>query len=420
MRKLYIICGIIVMTFVHSHNALAQTCDTVKYQESATWTDTNYRTLTPFPDFYGGYVNGTDGFGTYQKANYFDLSGTSFTYILGTSIKFNKANSTKSANLSKIIYFKVYDDNGGKPGTLLGTAQHTLSEIKTDVDAGKNTLIDFSPAIALPASKKFYVSVDISNFNWSISGLQKDSIAIGSTKDDEVLPNTAWEYEDDSTWVAFPDNWFTDSASTNPLSVQLWIFPYVSINSAGCGVLPVNLLSFNAERKNNDVTLNWEVSAEMNMKGYEIEKANNNGVFSNLMFVPAFNNLKNQKYTATDKNAFANSPAVQYRLKQIDGDGRITYSKIITLKNNSVLTDAVFANPFTGALKLQLNLSVASTVALQLYDMQGRLVAVQNAALYGVSGNSITMAATENLAPGNYFLKVNVNKEVFVYKLVKQ
>ena len=151
------LCGLLVLStllFVEAH--AQQACDTINSPVSPTWKDTSYKYTDPFGTFLG-YINGTNNDGPLQKANYFDLSGTAYNYILGTLVKFGKANSTLPANLSKLIYFRVYsaDPAKGVPSTLLATAQKTLAEVKADVDAGKNTVVVFPTATALPADKKF-------------------------------------------------------------------------------------------------------------------------------------------------------------------------------------------------------------------------------------------------------------------------
>ncbi len=400
--------------------ANAQTdCDTINFPVPNNWSGISYQAPTLFPGFYGGYINGVNWTGDLEKANFFDLSATSFTHLLGTMIKFGKANSTNSDNLSKVVYFKVYADEDGKPGALLTTAQNTLSEINKDVSAGLTTNINFSPAIPLPASKKFYVSVDISNFIWTVGGAERDSIWIAGTADDETV-NTAWEFENDSTWVAYPDNWSNPNDESNPLDATLWIFPYVSSSETGCATLPVTLLSFNGDRRNNEVLLKWQVSNEINMNGYEIERADNDGIFKTIAIVKAINSLKTEVYSVTDKNAFINASTVQYRLKQIDHDGSVKYSTIITIKSSATVSNILFSNPFTGALTVQFSLSIPEKVSMNLYEIHGRLVAAERPALFSISSNIIYLNSTQNINAGTYLLEINAGNERFVYKVVKQ
>lgn len=377
-------------------------CDTVNYPINSSWSYGTY-----FISDYGDFVNGTNSYGDKQKANYFDLSSTSYTYLTSAFFVFAYANSSIPANLSKNVLFKVYADNAGKPGSLLATEQRQLSDIKPYVDNFYEVV--FATPVSLPSSKKFYVSVDLSNFSYP-----DDSIAIGGTDDAEVPTNQAWEQWYNNAWYAY------SNANSWGFTMALYIFPSVSTSSSGCGLLPVNLLSFNAQRINKDVKLTWQIADEFNMKGYELQRADNNAVFKTVQSVTALNYAKNQSYSVTDKNAFVSSSTVQYRLKQIDGDGSVKYSRVIAVKANAIISDISFANPFNGALKLQLSLATAQNISVQVFDMQGKPVVSQLNKMYSTSSNSIVLDGTSSLKPGMYILKVNAGSEQLQYKIIKQ
>lgn len=387
-------------------------CDTVNYPISDSWSGTTYIYTYTSDGSLAGFVNGVNANSQKQKANFFDLSATDYTYLTSTFVAFGDASSNINSSLSKKIFFKVYDDIGGKPGTLLATEERTLAQVKEDVDGGFLTQIDFATPIELPASKKFYISVDVSNFLWTPTPGKQDAIWIGGTLPGEDPPGKAWTQEKNNTWVSYSNEY--------PLEVTLWMFPIVSTSAAGCTALPIKLLSFNAERKSNDVTLSWKISNELNMKQYELERADNNGNFKTVATVKSLNSLKDQSYTVTDKNAFNLAASVQYRLKQVDGDGSVNYSRVVTVKSTAVITDVTFANPFNGSLKLQLNLAASQLVSVSVYDMQGKLVASEKPTMYNASASTIILNSTANLKSGLYVLKLNAGTEQAVYKVVKQ
>ncbi len=105
MHKLYLS----VIFFCVSLVAAAQTCDTINFPAPPNWSDTFYEIANgPFPGYISGYINGINASsgGDLQKANYFDLSATSYTHILGTSVKFGKANSTKTLTSQRAFILK--------------------------------------------------------------------------------------------------------------------------------------------------------------------------------------------------------------------------------------------------------------------------------------------------------------------------
>jgi len=388
-------------------------CDTTYLNQAfENWSDYYY--TTSYPGYIFGVIN-YPGFTFKQSGNFFDLSGTSYSYITGAAILFNFANSNVASELNKNVIFHVYDDNGGIPGNEIGSTSLTLGQIKADVQDGNFTVVNFPTPLALPVSQQFYVTVDYSAFKWA--GSTRDSLSVGASGDDEDL-SIAYQYSQQlGGWYAVSDVW---GAAGDPLNVSLWVFPFVSTSEAGCSSLPVKLLSFNAERKSSDVTLSWKISNELNMKQYELERADNNGNFKTVATVKSLNSLKDQSYTVTDKNAFNLAASVQYRLKQVDGDGSVNYSRVVTVKSTAVITDVTFANPFNGSLKLQLNLAASQLVSVSLYDMQGKLVASEKPAMYNASANTIILNSTANLKSGLYVLKLNAGTEQAVYKVVKQ
>ena len=392
----------------HVTPGVMASCDTINLPTPDNWNLVVYLLSQD-----GGFLSGVNTFNDQEKANYFDLSGQTYGYLTGTYVYFAYANSQTSASLSKLVNFKVYSSASGVPGTQIGsTVSIPLSSIKTDVDGNYLTLVTFPSAIALPASKQFFVSVDISNFSWT----NNDSIAIVSTSDGDYAPGTgtAWEKQIDGNWYNFDNTWGLDAA--------LAIFPFVSETATSCSLLPVSLLSFASEKTNGnkDVLLTWKVAQEINMKGYEVEKANNDNKFETIQFVAAKNDFKPQSYSYTDADAFTKSTNVQYRLKQVDNDGTIKYSAITTAKSTSALNKLVFANPFNGVLTLNLNLSNPAMVNIDLFDINGKRVATQQAKQMPQGISIITLNSTTSLQSGVYLLKINIGDEAYKYKIVKQ
>ena len=383
-------------------------CDTINYPFPGNWNLTVYSLTSPG----SGYVSGTNSTDDKQKANYFDLSATSDSYITGTAVYFGYANSSNSANLSKYVYFKVYADDNGTPSTQLGVDSLPLSALKTDVDSGFISSITFTNPIVLPASKKFYVSVDFSNLSFE----DGDTLALVETSDGDLAAGTGTAYEQwsDDSWHNFndPSTWNFDAA--------LVILPFVSTTEGACGILPVNLVSFDAVKQNKDVLLNWKVADEINMKGYQLEKADNNNNYKPVAYLQAHNSAKTPSYSYTDINATSTVGNIQYRLKLIDNDGKVQYSKIVSIKAASAVNNVTFTNPFNGTLRMQLNLANAAQVKINVYDVRGNLVGSEKPASYAASSNSIELKSTAALQSGMYIIKVLVGNEQLNYKVIKQ
>ena len=194
-------------------------CQGLNYPVPAGWQLVNYITGTAGAD---GFVNGCNTYNDKQKAMYFDASALPYTYLTQVYIAFGVA---YSSNASKIVPVRIYDGTAGpasQPGTLMATTNLTMGEIMADVNGGYYTIADFATPVTLPASKRFFVSVDISNLSWT--GLPKDSLSIVSNTNGNtnVIANPVWEQQSDNLWYRY------NSSGSWPLNISLIIHPFLT------------------------------------------------------------------------------------------------------------------------------------------------------------------------------------------------
>ena len=103
-------------------------------------------------------------------------------------------------------------------------------------------------------------------------------------------------------------------------------------------LLPLKLLNFSALRKNHAIELIWTTSEEMNLSHYEVERSVNGREFSKIKVVASLNQIQQTTYSILDN--FSVNGIVFYRLKTVENNGVIRYSKIISINNgngNSVM-----------------------------------------------------------------------------------
>ncbi len=447
MRKLYIGLGIAAFFALLSTTTNAQTtsseeiydvpsfgnttgdCDTINYPIHPKWRRHLYK-FTEEDSTVQGFYNGTSYFGDLQKANFFDLSATArMPYISAVRVAFNFAYSPVSSELDKNIILKVLRDDNGKPGEEITRGTVRYGYVIDSVQRVNQTLypesgpkgskvpvlftIPMDKVGEIPEDGKFYISADFSGL--TINRQTKPGINIPGTRNDIVNVNTAWTMTNDGQWHSHEELYSGDSS----FKTTLYMFPMMSNIVTGCAVMPVQLLSFNANRNAQNVTLNWKVTAEYSMDSYVIERADNNNKFVAVGTVKAVNNLKDIEYNFVDKNAFNNASVVQYRLRQVNADGSSTFSRIISVKSGSIISDVTFANPFTGALTIQLNLASSEKVSFAVYNIQGALVAQLAPANYNANANRIVLNNTANLQAGLYILKITAGSEQSVFKVVK-
>jgi predicted esterase len=97
------------------------------------------------------------------------------------------------------------------------------------------------------------------------------------------------------------------------------------------GSLPVEWLSFTAMRANPGVVLAWSTAQEKNNDHFDIERSDDGNTFIKVgQHTAAGNSQSAQHYTFTDGEA-GNQFYYYYRIKQIDLDGKFSYTKTVAV-----------------------------------------------------------------------------------------
>jgi hypothetical protein len=170
----------------------------------------------------------------------------------------------------------------------------------------------------------------------------------------------------------------------------------------GCIITPVNFQSFTAARNNSTVLLKWTTASEQNNSGFVIEKQTGNGTWQAVAFVPTQapggNSTSALSYTFTDANT--SSGITNYRIRQVDIDGRFSYSVTRALKGiGQSAKTIVYPNPsMNGTVNIIFEDRI-NTRDITLIDMSGRIIKQWNS----VTNNNLQVT---NLTPGMYGLRV--------------
>ncbi len=353
----------------------------------------------------GGFATGTNGYGDLAKAQYFDVSSSNDNYLKEVYIYFAAASPS---DFSKWVPIDVIEGTGHKVGGVMGTAYLTMDAIVNDVNHNRFSHVVFNAALNLPASKQFYVSVNMKNLHFLPN---HDTLAIVSSPFDKGYG--AWDEYSDGTWIPFasPNDYGKD--------LSLYIYPLLSPTPT-CTAMPVHLTSLTGQAKENNVVLNWQVTQEVNMKQYNVERAYNNLQFVYAGTVPAVNTNINHTYSYVDQNAAGVAPGnLYYRLKQVNADGNITYSTVTQVPVTGAKFTAKVVNPFHGVVHVNITSPTVQTLQATLYDLQGRKVATLGSNVLGVGYTVITLP-TGPLPKGIYILNLSTGSMVYKYKIVNE
>lgn len=188
-------------------------------------------------------------------------------------------------------------------------------------------------------------------------------------------------------------------------------------------VLPIELIYFKAETcKFNEVCFNWETASEINNNHYEVERSldalNFGPVLSLNTKAPDGNSHYTISYTGTDESPI--NGINYYRLKQVDNDQTISYSKVISvhLVTDKELQFLIFPNFNSGEFTAKITgLKNSENVSVLLRDPSGSIV---YKALHHVDEtlSKIKVVPPFKLQDGFYFCSFIIGDSEHVVKVV--
>ncbi len=173
--------------------------------------------------------------------------------------------------------------------------------------------------------------------------------------------------------------------------------PIVIVTGAAGGPLPVKLSSFSAIRSKQVVALNWNTEFEIDAKEFVLERAEGNEFRSVGTIKSSGNSSAKKSYSFNDKNE--NAGNTYYRLKNVDLNGRFTYSEIRTVKGIGSAPDVtVFPNPARSNSQISV-VGAAANSSIQLLDFSGKVLKSMN----NNSVNSMDLSGVKN---GTYLIRI--------------
>jgi hypothetical protein len=137
----------------------------------------------------------------------------------------------------------------------------------------------------------------------------------------------------------------------------------------------------------------------------------------------AGNSARVVNYQVTDAKVFnkMNSQIAYYRIKQVDMDGQFSYSNIVRVNKNSnqIHSVSVYPNPFVNTTAVSLNTNSSGTAQVEITDIQGRLIGGESVSVQ-TGLNMIPVTTLSDARTGIYFVKITIDGESQVLKVVKQ
>lgn len=190
----------------------------------------------------------------------------------------------------------------------------------------------------------------------------------------------------------------------------------------GLGIIPVELVSFNAEVEQNVIVLKWETATETNNQAFMIERSSDNFNFEKIGEIEGKGTTtEKQEYIFRDASIASGKGKVYYRLRQIDFDGTENLSDVIEVDYSMIPTvfnlSQNYPNPFNPMTTIRFDIPKEVKVTLKMYDMLGAEVEtlideVMEPGYYKYEWNA------SKFASGVYFYRITAGNFVSTKKLI--
>ena len=222
------------------------------------------------------------------------------------------------------------------------------------------------------------------------------------------------------TWtLRVKDNYAGDGGSLTAWGLR------VCVNNI---VIPVEMVDFKATPLKNKIQLDWQTATERNNAGFDIQRS------TDPLFAESNNSSKSQITTIgfmkgqgdvsklVDYQYFDDKirlgTTYYYRLRQLDFDGKETFSKVVAanLNKDGVWDIALEPNPATSLLNIEVLGKANQTVNIEMYSIEGKLVITKKIT---TDNNKTTLDLTP-LSTGIYMLKCYAGTSYFIKKVVKK
>jgi parallel beta-helix repeat protein len=196
------------------------------------------------------------------------------------------------------------------------------------------------------------------------------------------------------------------------------------LNKNGGGVVPVDLISFNAKAVSNRVEITWETGSEYNSDRFEVERATmtdaGKSLFSRISEIQASGKSNSVKAygPVIDKNVTTDAIYV-YRLKMIDLDGSFNYSDEIQVSIGSgegLTLGSPVPNPASNQAFVNFSLLEDANVTIELYDVTGKMVKVLMNG-YAKAGNNLATFDLQDIPSGSYTYILRIGNTMLTKQL---
>lgn len=206
-------------------------------------------------------------------------------------------------------------------------------------------------------------------------------------------------------YILLIDNW---SASNSPFNLGIGLSGGASLD---CVPLPIELMSFTGEATESGNELQWQTMAEINNDYFVLEASKDAANFVAIGNVDgAGNSVTPREYAFLDQNPLAD--LTYYRLKQVDFDGKFSYSDIISIKRRGEGEVIISPNPVRDVLNIEIQAAYSGNYSFMVIDMLGAVI--EKSVQLSKGSNKVKLTVFSKLSKGFYMLKIVDENNVII------
>src|SRR5690554_5044772 len=181
------------------------------------------------------------------------------------------------------------------------------------------------------------------------------------------------------------------------------------ITVPGTSVLPIELITFDAIKKDRQVELSWKTATETNNDFFTIARSVDGKYWEDLQYIEgAGNSVQVQEYSYTDDAPYAGIS--YYRLTQTDFDGTQKTFPIVSVEEKDLEVLQAYPNPVVHTVTL---MGVKENQAIRIFNAVG--IEVTENTQVSISPSKKTLINMNDLPKGMYYI-VNGAKQIKVLK----
>lgn len=169
-------------------------------------------------------------------------------------------------------------------------------------------------------------------------------------------------------------------------------------------ILPVSYLNFAGKATEQGNLIQWDTHIEDALAGFVLERSPDGQSFDEVAYFDAMASQgQGYNYEFLDADAFR--PQTFYRLREIDQDGNVSFSEVISVQPDADQAPVrnVFVEEQYGMLAIEIEVDTASQFRFDILDAMGKV-------LY---------SAPEQLVPGRQTLRIDVSQFAAGYYILR-